>query len=114
MKRSFWLVALALGVGLLSVWLVACSIDGDTYRLNLTNDTHETLVMCPRDCDSSPIEPEQVEAGEYEPVNGAVGHRLLWQVRDQEDNILGCFIYDFDERPKIEERYVSTDLVPCP
>ena len=35
-------------------------------------------------------------------------------MRDLEDKTLGCFNYLFDERPKIRERYVSTDLVPCP
>ena len=112
MKRSLGLVAIAFA----AIWILGakCSLDGDTYTLNLTNDTQEMLVMCARDCDSSPTRPRQVEPGEYALVSGAVGHGVLWQVRDLEDNILGCFIYDFDERPKIEERYVSTDLVPCP
>ena len=112
-ESPFRLVALALGVGLLSAWFVACDIDGDTYSLNFTNDTQEMVKMCIRDCDSSPLK-RQVEPGDYYRANGALGHPLLWQVRDQGDNILGCFMYDLDERPKIEERYVSTDLVPCP
>ena len=116
MKSPLWLVAIAFTAVWILGWLVACNIDGDTYRMDLKNDTPEILEigLCGSDCDKTNAS-NLVEPGDTYTSMNIVGVLNWYRVQDEEATVLGCIkVYEPDERPNIRERNVSTNLVPCP
>jgi hypothetical protein len=114
MKTPLRLVVVALALGVAVAFMAAC--EGDTFRMDLTNDTQEPLEfrLCSADCNRFHLE-SRIEPGKHRPTNFAVGILSYWQVQDEEGAVLGCFrIYEPDERPELRVLYVSKDLVPCP
>jgi hypothetical protein len=112
----FMVVALVVGLILAATLGRFCAIEGDTFGIDLVNDTDQRLqfLQCGGDCDSFYQMPH-ADSGENVGINNTVGVVNLWQVRDEEGNVLGCFRIDFDHRPGPDEDdlYVSRDLGPC-
>ncbi len=83
MKNArFRLLALALALGLTLAFMAAC--EGDTFRIDLTNDTQEPLEFgqCKRgNCNSFHFE-SRIEPGKDYGANFRVGILSYWQVQD--------------------------------
>ena len=115
-RRPVWLVAVGLGVAaVVGAALVTGSLEGDTFSMNVVNDTDERVQLrqCLDACDSS-VRTPHLEPGDDYSVSAALGVLNWWQVRDEAGNVLGCFRIDFDDRPEFNDLYVGEDLVPCP
>ena len=111
----FRLAVAALAVGAVLAIMAACDIDGDTYGFRLVNDTQEPLEyrFCSRDCETFSRN-VFVEPGDSDVQYAIVGSPVWWQVRNEEEEVLGCLKFDHDRSSKALLRYVSKDLVPCP
>ena len=116
MKTPLRLVAVAFALGLALAFMTACDWEGDTFRMHLRNDTEEILEigLCGNDCDKTAFS-EQVEPGDSYPSSNTVGILSWYRVQNEEGTVLGCIrIYEPDERPEINELYISTILASCP
>jgi hypothetical protein len=96
---------------------VACQsigFDGDTYSIELANASTEQLTFLDcgvGDCDD-PLRTRRVDAGDSINAVGTVDVFTWWQVRNLESNVLGCFLFDFEERPSAG--LSTNELDECP
>lgn len=108
----FWLIVAAAVLVLLG----SCDWEGETFNVNLVNDTSERIQLqnCRSDdCDSFFSESLALaEPGESIGVTGTVGRPTWYQARDEEGNVLGCFTLDLDESANFD--LYASDLRPCP
>ena len=116
MKTPLRLAGIALGVGVVFVFMAACDIDGDTYGFRLVNHTQEPMEyqLCSRNCETF-FGTHLVEPGESKAQSAIVGQLIWWQIRDEEGQVLGCLKFDYDRQSaKDIVHYVSKNLDPCP
>lgn len=106
-------IVVAVSVALTGLVLLN-DIEGDTYAVDLTNNTQERLRFhaCGGGCDEEHLV-TWVEAGDKRSANGALGVLNLWQVRNEEGVVMGCFRLDVEERSQVRDLSVSRDLEPC-
>ena len=111
MKTLLRLAGIALFLGMAALWLGTngCSIDGDTYGLQLVNDTQEPLEY------QYYGRKNLVQPGASRSQNAMAGHLSWWHVRNEQGEVLGCVPFDYPRSSaKKIVRYVSLDLEPCP
>jgi hypothetical protein len=99
---------------LVSLAIVTAACDGDTFAIDLVNDTGQAqiVVECKFDDCENPRSSKLLAPDESARTIGVVGVVSWWQVLDLDENVLGCFRLDFDERPKHD--LFASDLGDCP
>lgn len=89
--------------------------DGQTFPVDLTNDSAEplTFLVCVDDDCQSFGRREQVAPGETYPDVGKVDRPAMWLVSDLQGNVLGCFRIPFDKKYEHVTLRVS-EIDRCP
>lgn len=102
-------------VALAAAAIIAVACEGDTFGIDLRNDTMDDVLFeaCVREC-ASIGRTDRVEPGESRHVSGTLDYLAWYRVRSEADEVLGCLRIDFDRREDVHELRVSQDLVPCP
>ncbi len=83
-KAPLRLVVVALALGVAMAFMAACDWEGDTFNMDLANDTQEPLEfrLCTSTSCNRILRERRVESGEHFPATNTVGFLSYWQVQD--------------------------------